>query len=151
MRGQKISAILEPSTHVTIGACEHTVVLIMRPASVYSVYIHSTSSCRYCVSAMRNCMLKKENSFTAFHQVLRNATMMNSNFSKRNSAMMRTTRTKYAACPPAAPDTISILFFGRQCNRILHFLRIADTVLTLLFAWMDWLVGLLGVRHKFVS
>ena len=39
----------------------------------------------------------------------------------RNSAMMRTTRTKYA------PETISILFFGRQCNRILHFLRIADT------------------------
>ena len=35
--------------------------------------------------------------------------------------MMRTTRTKYA------PETISILFFGRQCNRILHFLRIADT------------------------
>ena len=24
-------------------------------------------------------------------------------------------------------------------------------ILTLLFAWMDWLVGLLGVRHKFVS
>ena len=53
--------------------------------------------------------------------------MKNSNFSQRNSAMMRTTKTKYAAGLPAAPDTISFLFFGRQRNRILHFFRFADT------------------------
>ena len=41
--------------------------------------------------------------------------------------MMRTTKTKYAAGLPAAPYTSSILFFGRQRNRILHFLRIAGT------------------------
>ena len=28
---------------------------------------------------------------------------------------------------PAAPETIPILFFGRQRDRILHFLRIAGT------------------------
>ena len=41
--------------------------------------------------------------------------------------MMRTTKTKYAAGLPAAPYAISILFLGRQRNRILHFLRTAET------------------------
>ena len=60
--------------------------------------------------------------------------------------MMRTTRTKYAAGLPATPDTISILIFGRQRNRFLRFLRIADTDFDVVVC-----LDLLGVRLKFVS
>ena len=92
--------------------------------------------------------------------------------------MMRTTKTKYAANLPAAPYAISILFFGRQQHRILHFLRIADTdfdvvvcldglasraalfppytrlvVADILFLLRHNLGAVVevGVRHKFVS
>ena len=146
-----MSANLEPSTYLTICACEHTVVLIMRSAGVYSAYTPRRIVGTVFWQSETACSKKKrEKSFTALDQVLRNATMMNSNFSSRNSAMMRTTRTKYAAGLPAAPKTISILFFCLQCNRILHFLRIADTDFDVVDC-LDRLVGLLGVRHKFVS
>ena len=58
----------------------------------------------------------KKMSLTALHQALKNATTMNSNFAMRNSAMMRTTKTKYAA---GFPD--------QHRSHTLHFLRIADS------------------------
>ena len=70
---------------------------------------------------------KKRKSLTALRQALKNATTMNSNFAMRNSAMMRTTKTKYAAGFPAALCTISILFSDQQGSHNLHFLRIADS------------------------
>ena len=110
---------LEPSTHVTTCACEHPVVLIMRSAGVYSVY----TSRRIVGTVFRQSdPSNKKKLFTAVNQAVKNATMKSSNFSWRNSAMMRT--TKYAAGFPAAPCTISIVFCGRQRNRILHFLLI---------------------------
>ena len=71
-------------------------------------------------------MLKKM-SLTALRQALKNATTMNSNFAMRNRAMMRTTKTKYAAGFPAALCTISILFSDQQRSPNLHFLRVADS------------------------
>ena len=44
----------------------------------------------------------KKSQLTALRQTLQDATTMNSNFAMRNSAMMRTTKTKYAASLPAA-------------------------------------------------
>ena len=52
---------------------------------------------------------------------------MNSYFAMRNFAMMRTTKTKYAAGFRAALCAISILFSDQQRNLSLHFLRIADS------------------------
>ena len=52
---------------------------------------------------------------------------MNSNFAMKNSAMMRTTKTKYAAGFSAALCTISILFSDQEGSHNLHFLRVADT------------------------
>ena len=52
---------------------------------------------------------------------------MNSNFAMKNSAMMKTTKTKYAATFHAALCNISILFSDQQRSRILHFLRIAES------------------------
>ena len=68
--------------------------------------------------------LFKKNSLTALRQALKNATTMNSNFPMRNSAMMKTTKTKYAAGLPAALYTISILFSDQQRSHILHFLQL---------------------------
>ena len=97
----------------------------MHVTGVYSVYTHP-SNCRYYVPAIRNCMLKKK-SLTALRQALKNATTMNSTFALRNSAMMRTTKTKFAAGFPAALCTVSILFSDQQRNHYLHLLRIADS------------------------
>ena len=59
--------------------------------------VHTPSKCRYYVPAIRNCMnCQKKKSLTALRQILKNATTMKSNFLMRNSAMMRTTKTKYA-------------------------------------------------------
>ena len=69
-------------------------------------------------------MLEKM-SLTAFRQALKNATTMNSNFAMKNSAMMRTTRTKCAAGLPAALCAISILVSDQQRGHNFHFLRIA--------------------------
>ena len=51
----------------------------------------------------------------------------NSNFSMKNSSMMKTTKTKYAAGLPAALYTISILFSDQQRSHNLHFFRIVDS------------------------
>ena len=45
---------------------------------------------------------------------------------KWNSAMMKTTKAKYAAGLPAALCTISILFSDQQRSHNLHSVRIAD-------------------------
>ena len=118
MRGQKISAILEPSTYVTICACEHAVVLIMRSGGVYSVYTSRRIVGTVFLQCETACLQKKihcplSGSEQCHHDELQ--------------LFMRTTKTNYAAGLPAVPFSMSILFFGRQCNRILHFLRIADT------------------------
>ena len=91
------------------------------------------SNCRYYVPAIRNptirnCVLgQKKMSLTALRQILKNATTRNSNFAMRSSAMMRTTKTKYAAGLPAALYTISILFSDQPRSHILHVLRIVDS------------------------
>ena len=76
------------------------------------------------------CFQKK--SVTALRQALKNATTMNSNFAMRNSAMMRTTKTKYAAGLLAALCTISV---NQQRSHNLHFLRIADSDFDVFVYW----------------
>ena len=100
-----------------VRACDKPVVLVMHAAGVYSVNtpcVHTPSNCRCYVLAIRNCMLEKNMSLTALRQALKNATTMNSNFAMRNSAMMRTTKTKYAAGFPAALCTVSTLCSDQQ-------------------------------------
>ena len=70
---------------------------------------------------------KKKKSLTALRHALKNTTTMNSNFAMRNSAVMRTTKTKYAAGFPAAHCTMSFLCFDHQRSRILQLFRIAET------------------------
>ena len=100
-------------------------VLVMHATGVYSVY----TSRRIVGTTFRQsetaCLIFF--SLTALRQALKNATTMNSNFAIRNSAMMRTTKTMYAAGFLAALCTISILFSDQQRNRNLHFLQIADS------------------------
>ena len=83
---------------------------------------------------------KEKLSLTALRQALKNATTMNSNFAMRNSVMMRTTKTKYAAGFPAALNVIMILTSFELLIRIL----------THLFARMSWSVELLCFRQIFV-
>ena len=63
--------------------------------------------------AKRHCK-KTKMSLTAPRQVLKNDTTGNANFAMRNSATMKTTKTKYAASLPAALYIISILFSDQQ-------------------------------------
>ena len=94
---------------------------------------------------------EKRMSPTALRQALKNATTMNSNFAMRNSAKMRTTKTKYAADFPAALCTISILFFrSTNVNHNLHF-ELLIRILTHLFARMNLSVELLCLRHKLIE
>ena len=64
---------------------------------------------------------------TALRHILEKATTMNSNFAMMNSAMKKTTKTKYAASLPAALYTISILFSDQQSSHNLHFLWSVDS------------------------
>ena len=78
-----------------------------------------------------SCMLcevkiEKKNHSTALRQIWRNATTMTSSV-KWNLAMMKTTKTKYAAGLRAALYTISIVFSDQQRSHNLHVLRIVDT------------------------
>ena len=63
----------------------------------------------------------------ALHQILKNDTTKNSNFAMRNSAMMRTKKTKYATRLPAALCTIFHPVSDLQRSHNLHLLRIADS------------------------
>ena len=112
------------STHV-ICACEKTAVFVMHASGVCSVLPHPR---RIVGTTFRQSETAcKKMSLTALRSALKNATTMNSNFAMKNSAMMRTTKTKYAAGFPAPLFPISILFSDQQRNHILHFLRIADS------------------------
>ena len=66
-------------------------------------------------------------SFTSHRQILKNATTRKFNFSTRKSALMRTTKTKYAASLFATLYNTSISFSDQQRSHNLHFLRIADS------------------------
>ena len=107
-----------------ICACEKTVLFMMHAGGVYSVYTPRRIVGTTFRQSETACFKK---SLTALRQASKNATTMNSNFAMRNSAMMRTTKTKYAAGFPAALCTISILFSDQQRSHNLHFLRIADS------------------------
>ena len=93
---------------------------------------------------------EKRMSPTALRQAKKNATTMSSNFAMRNSANMRTTKTKYAAGFPAALCTISILFSDQQRDHNLHF-ELLIRILTHLFARMNWSVELLCFRHILIE
>ena len=108
-----------------ICACEKTVFFMMHAAGVHSVYTPRRIVGTTFRQSETACL--KKMSLTALRQALKNATTMISNFALRSSAMMRTTKTKYAASFHAAHCTISILFSDQQRSRNLHFLRIADS------------------------
>ena len=110
MRTKMLQLKLSHKLAFHVRACEKTVVFVMQATVVYSVYTPR----RFVGTTFRQsetaCSVKKK-SLTALRQVLKNATTINSNFAMRNSAMMRTTKTKYAAGLLAALCTTSILFF----------------------------------------
>ena len=117
---------LEPHARIHVRAC-------LRKDCVV---LHACCGCILCtlpvdLSVLRSSNpklhAKKKMSLNALRQALKNATTMNSNFAMKNSAMMRTTKTKYAASVPAALCTISIVFSDQQHNHNLHFRRIADS------------------------
>ena len=119
-----IHDILSRKHAFDVRACEKIVVFVMHATGVFCVH-----TCRIVgpTFGLSETACFKKMSLTAFRQALKNATTMNSNFAMRNSATMRTTKTKYAAGFPAALCTISILFSDQQRNHDLHFLRIADS------------------------
>ena len=109
---------------------------VMHAVGVYSVYttrrIVGTAfrqsgtplSCMLCESNIL--FWKKKKTFTAHHHILKNATTKNSIFAKRNSAMMKTTKTKFAASLPALYTT-SILSSDQSRSHNLHVIRIVNT------------------------
>ena len=97
---------LEPSTCVNICACEHTIVLIMRSAGVYSVYM-----------------------------MLLSATGVS-------------TPSSFTTC---APTAVVLLLVVDDCHALINFVKTLEPIIHMSGWNCLWLVGLLGVRHKFVS
>ena len=138
-----------------VGACEKTALYVMHAVGVYSVYTsRGIAGTTFRPSETRlsetACSVKKM-SLTVLRQILKNATTMNSNFAIKNSAMIKTTKTRYAASFPAAFCTISILFSDQQRGHIIFtFFDVLTRILTPLFAWVDGCVELLDFCHKLV-
>ena len=89
----------------------------------------------------------KKKSLNVLRQTLKKATTMNSNFVTKNFAMMKTTKTEYAASFSAALFTIFILFSAQQRNCISFFFVLLVRILKHLFARMNWFVELLSSRQ----
>ena len=109
-----------------ICACEKTVVLMTHAEGVCSVYTPRRIVGTTFRRSETACFWER-GWLTALHQASKNATTMNSSFAMRIAAMMRTTKTKYAAGFPVALCTMSTLFSDQERSHNLHFLRIADS------------------------